>query len=337
MARDLSTADPLDLFPCTNGVFDTMAKGVPFRPGHSDRWRFTTGWEYSTEEARAKHHDVKAFLERVLPVADERDFVLTYLANLMNGNRLLGLFMAFDTRGQGIHPTYYKRARGTSSLLLLIRGLFGDLAADPVSDYDEDFHWNSSEDDEPRESYINERYLKDYRFLGERMKRALIGSGVQEYLIEELTKPKVKIGGCKLTAGLILSSPGSVFDKYNEWQGVSDRLIVVKSRSQFVDREDSTPCSVEAHIYPEEDYATFSTVAMSWNSAFLDILREHYDPTNCRLLNIPPSMMSTGARRTWAAKIVQSAFRGWLVRKTYRFSPHNGLGRHIIARMFASE
>ena len=43
------------------------------------------------------------------------------------------------------------------------------------------------------------------------------------------------------------------------------------------------------------------------------------------------------ARRTWAARTVQAAFRGWFVRKVYRFSPHNRLGRHIIARMFASE
>ena len=35
-----------------------------------------------------------------------------------------------------------------------------------------------------------------------------------------------------------------------------------------------------------------------------------------------------------AATIIQAYFRGWKVRKQYRYNPHNSLGKYVIGKMF---
>ena len=293
-----------DLFPCENGAFVTNEPGVPFRPIRiEDMVSITAEWEYKPEEASERRAEVERFLEQVLPVPEERALTLTYIASLLSGWRKNKRFAVFTDKRKGDNG----------------KSMFADLCL-------EFFDGMASKDGTKLVTRpavdLGNRNSHDAGTLNCKNLRLLIAEEMGPHMIMDTSFLKRVVSpmetmsgrGCNeghnfkftWTAGVVLVfNEGRIPKTDLTDEAFCARIFVVPFRSKFV----------SADRLDNDDEAEEWTFAMdqglkqkfpTWLSAFADILREHFDPTNEKLLNVPASMM------TWKADLMSDDVSAWL-------------------------
>jgi phage/plasmid-associated DNA primase len=93
----------LHLFALGNGDVLDMSTAPPTRrqAKPEDYIRTNTGWAYDADKALAFRADVEEYLQQLLPVAEERDLVLRFIAALLSGHREVKKMMLLTDRRGG--------------------------------------------------------------------------------------------------------------------------------------------------------------------------------------------------------------------------------------------
>ncbi len=287
----------LDIFPLGGGTcYDTAAGAFrPIRP--ADHVQLTAGWAYDAEAARRHRPDVDAFFQQLLPVPEERDVALRFLAGVLSGRRYVKKVMCLTDKRQGNN--------GKSTIVKLLTAFCGDLAV-----------------------ANNQLLLQSTMQRG----RDDHGAGLQPFkgfrlaLSEELKKTqKMDEGVVKnLSGGEQVTVSGRCIgtgDRYKFiWSALLvcvfndgdlpqfdatdaafvGRLLITPMRSKFVPGYE--PRGVDGEE-GEEPYTyaadpQLATKMLQWRSALLDVFRERYVPDDIADDDIPEGM------REWRRGVV---------------------------------
>ena len=258
----------LDLFALRNGVLDMAAKAFrPIRP--EDYLRCAADWDYSSEDSVLHRADVEAFLEQILPVAEERNVTLSYLAGLLSGRRCLKKVLVLTDRRAGNN--------GKSTLISLLKCLFSEYAQCNSKfvgrgsfDRDRDSHDAGMEPFIGCRLLIAEELKANMRLDVAMLKMLSGGAGVT---VQGRRCGSSEVFRFTWTAGMVLvfnEGDCPQFDVGDEaWIG---RMIVAPMRSKFVPGQ--LPDEREPHTFPAD--TGLEERFPLWRSALLDVLLEHY-------------------------------------------------------------
>lgn len=270
----------LDIFACSNGVFDCSDGTLLFRGTRPDDVvETTTGWAYDREAAKKYRAQLMLFLEQVLPFPEERRVVLTYIAHLMSGRRTAKKFLVLTDRRDGHN--------GKSSLAKMLLNFFGKLAMRNTQFV-------------CKGSFDKDKSSHDAALGPTRGKRLLVADELKNTMTLDVAMFKDKAGGCTQVSGRAFGSS----QQYNYvWQAgfllifndsdcpkidVADqafigRMIVAPMRSKFVDVVGEEPYTylLDADLYKKFEF---------WRSSLADILMETEHQQLILLRNVPASM-----------------------------------------------
>ncbi|GIY12660.1 hypothetical protein CDAR_107861, partial [Caerostris darwini] len=109
----------LNLFALQNGALDSLTK--EFRPLCWDDYvSMTCDWAYSSDESRLYMPEVKHFFETILPVREERDYVLHFMGRLLDGHRDEKQFLVLTDKRSGYN--------GKTTFVHLMKRVFSSYA-----------------------------------------------------------------------------------------------------------------------------------------------------------------------------------------------------------------
>lgn len=285
----------LDLFATTNGVFDTSAPSIPFRPLlPADYLSLTTGWAYSPTEAQSARPELELYLNQVQPVPEEQHVVLAYLASLLGGKRTaVRLLVITDDRGGKSGKTLFTQ---------LVKLFFGQSSGYAAEKDSTRFATDSLR--------INrgsvEKKTKNARFKGRRLMFAEelnIHMRLDESLFLKLLSPMSDVTdhhGTDYTwsAGFMMvfsmADRPFILDYY--YDSLLDQVMVAPFRSKFLSPEELEEGDLEPQTYPVD--IDISSRFPTWLSALADILREAYASSFDTMQTLPQSMLDWRARLT---------------------------------------
>jgi hypothetical protein len=280
----------LDVFACANGLVDMNTKEFrDIRP--EDCISLHTGWEYSQEDARVHRPALEAFLEKLLPLPEERRVVLTYIAGLLSGRRVIKKLLVLTDRRAG--------SNGKSTLVGLCKAFFGG-----YSKLNNRF-FNRGTFERDRDSHdAGLDPFAGYRLtILEEMKRS---TKIDEGLVKWLTGGAgVVVAGRKLGSAecfrftwqsgfIMVFNEGDAPTMDITDEAFVGRLLVAPMRSKFVQ---GVPPQDESYTYQAD--AGIDKKFKLWRSAMLDVLLDHYQTDNLGPQDIPQSM------NEWRAEIVE--------------------------------
>ena len=258
----------LSLLATANGVFETAGGSMPvfraLRP--EDRVSMTTGWAYSPGRDAASRAELDAFLERTLPVAEERRTVLAYFAALLTGRRTVKKVLVLSDARSG--------RSGKSALVALMAAFFGGYAA-------EGCRYVSM----TRSKAARDRNSPDSDALPFRGKRLVVADGLGrckldlgllQYLASgSQTRVEGRCAGSRATfgfvwqAGIVLVFDHGDRPEYDPCDtAFTRRLLVVPMRAAF------GPAAAGDLTHEADPDA--SRRFPGWMSALADVLVEHY-------------------------------------------------------------
>ena len=279
----------LDVFAVTNGVFDMKAR--TFRTARPEDYvRTTADWAYSPEEGRLHRASVEAFIEKVLPVREERMACLRFISSLMSGRRFMKKFMVMTDRRDGNN--------GKSTLIGFFKAFFASYTANKGTSF------------MLKAAFQRDRNDHDGALQNLKGKRLILGDEFDSsntldcgFLKRWTGGPHESVGGRRMgdaeefsftwQAGFVLVFNEGRAPKFDADDGaLLERFMAVPARSKFVPGD--VPADAEPYTHVLDLHVTESF--RSWCSALADILVELYNADD-RLSDLPASM------RQWRAGI----------------------------------
>ena len=281
----------------------------------------TSGWSYDAKLAVAKRPELELFLEQVLPIAEERHVVLSYIASLLSGHRRAKKFLIFTDRSDGNN--------GKSKLADLVKKFYGRMADDngkkfvcrPVTE-----HGDRNSQDAGKQFMKNKRVV-----VAEELKQHML---LDESLLKELVSPDPMVSGRGFheaksfqfawTAGFILIMNAGCMPKVDPADNAFwSRVIVVPFRSKFLPEAAIKP-SEATEVEEDKNEPSFvfpmdqgvGAKFVGWLSAFADVLCEHYDASNKVFDELPASM----GRWKDGVKAVNNPVAEWLETTALEFT-----------------
>ncbi|AXN77267.1 ATPase [Heliothis virescens ascovirus 3i] len=281
----------LDIFATMNGVYDMQSK--EFRTTKPQDYALTNcGWKYDKALAAQHADDVREFFEKVLPVREEREVVLRFMASCMHGHRLDKKVLLLTDRRNGNN--------GKSTLLTLWRTFFGGYVKANTKflcrgafEKDKDSHDAGMEPLKGKRLLIADELKKTMR-LDEGLIKNLAGG---PYTVEGRRIGRVDVFTFKWQANIVMVFNEGDCPKFDSTDtAFMNRLLVCPMRSKFVtdiDRDDTA-----THTYVLD--ADITNKFKLWNSALMDLLRQYLQNTRGLLnVTIPSSMLE------WKEDIVE--------------------------------
>lgn len=272
--RDELDAD-LSLLATANGVFETAGGSRPvfraLRP--EDRVSMTTGWAYSRGDvldaaaSAASRAELDAFLERTLPVAEERRTVLAYFASLLSGRRTVKKVLVLSDARSG--------RSGKSALVALMAAFFGGYAADGcrfVSMTRSKAACDRNSPDSDALPFRGKRLV-----VADGLGRCKLDIGLLQYLTSgSHTRVEGRCAGSRATfgfvwqAGIVLVFDHGDRPEYDPCDAAfTRRLLIVPMRAAFGP-------APSAEQWTHEADPDVSGRFPGWMSALADVLVEHY-------------------------------------------------------------
>ena len=306
--RDKSLLDKLDanldVFAVDNGVFD-MTTGA-FRPIRPDDYVMTTaGWSYDAEAAVQFRPDVEAFLERLLPLPDERRVVLSFFGRLMSGRRIEKKFMIFTDERAGNN--------GKSTMAGLLMRFFGRFKIKSTKFVSKaTFSGDKDSHDAGLEAAIGKRLI-----VADELKKSMVLD--EGFFKDAMGGPDNPMEGRRFgrserftyvwQAGLLLIFNEGDCPKFDAADiAFQNRMIVAPFRSKFLPPETYAARAEQGDLEPYTfvmDY-TITQKYNKWLPALADILLEH---SRLQLFhNLPPDM----AQWRHGVSIDHNPYAGWL-------------------------
>ena len=300
-----------DLFVLGNCVVEARTKTI--RPIRLDDYvSETTGWSYDPEEARKHMPDVQRFFEEILPLREERDMTLGFIASSLNGRRTSKKFLVLTDKRSGNN--------GKSTLIELLQQFFTpvynatstDFICLPSFQRDRDAHASGMGGMRGKRLLISEE-LKSYMKLDiGLLKRVTGGAGV---LAQGRKFGTEETFSFNWTANIILVFNDGDCPNLGSDDAFADRMLVAPMRSKFIPKarprdEDDGGSGDEGEgegggeegeegeegasgVNAKEPHTFFIDKRISskfgaWNSALLDLLIQHYSPGE-EILDAPPA------------------------------------------------
>ena len=273
----------LDLFSVDNGVFDMGVDDGMFRATQpEDNVRLSAGWTYNRVAASEKRSEVDAFMEQVIPLAEERRIVLAYFASLLSGRRVLKKFMTLTDRRAGNN--------GKSTFVNLFIEFFGSYAKSKTK-----FVCKGSINKDRDSHDAGMECMRGARLLAvEELKSCMT---LDDGLLKKLTGGVTKVEGRRFglgeefgfvwSCGFVLVFNEGDCPKFDSGDGAfMQRMIVAPFRSLFT----GSPCDEDGPFTYTIDYNIASKFAR-WTSALVEILLEHRSLVDIEDFNrLPPGM-----------------------------------------------
>jgi phage/plasmid-associated DNA primase len=294
----------LDIFALKNGIVVDMRTRTRRATRPDDYVRLNAGWDYSTELAILHRPAVEAFLEQLMPVQEERDVALTYLAGLLSGRRVIKKLMALTDKRAGNN--------GKSTLVALLKTFFGDFAKFNSKFFTKgSFDQDRNAHDAGMEPFVGVRLavleeLKRTTRLDEGLVKLLTG-GSDVYIQGRCCGSSDNFRFTWQAGFVMVFNEGDCpsFDVGDE--AFVGRLLVMPMRSRFVCADDlSSAINQEDYTFVAD--ANVKQHFPAWCSALLDVLLDRYTDTDLATAHIPASMAE------WRAGIVEgrNALGEWL-------------------------
>ena len=278
----------LDLLATANGVFDTSPDALSSNAGRplfraikpEDCVSYTTGWAYDAESAKRYRPEVEDFLTKILPVEEEREVVIAFIATLFSGRRTLKKFLVLTDKRSGNN--------GKSSFHALVHRFLGD------------YYMNKGEKFVCRGTFESGRDSHDAGLESARGKRMIAAEELKKTMPLDESFLKGKSGGEDVivegrrfgkadqfrfvwqSAFMLIFNEGDCPEFDHEDSAFIGRMLVAPMRAKFV----------EAHLLPEKNdeedqddvdnkwtHQVDPTIIgrfPQWTSAFADILMERY-------------------------------------------------------------
>ncbi|GIY15191.1 ATPase [Caerostris extrusa] len=276
----------LNLFPLKNGVWDFTHQ--EFRPIRwNDHVQVTADWDYSAAESAQCRDTVMRFMEQVLPVQQEREYVLHFFGRLLTGCRPEKQFLILTDKRKGNN--------GKSTFMTLMQRVFSKFSVSngakiiclAASKESVNSHDAGLANLKGVRLLVSEE-LKKNQTLNAAFLKAITGG---EYTVTGRNIFSAEQFKYTWKAGIVLIHNEHDFPKFD---GSDDalvaRMVVCPFRSKFVD----DPQDVDEEYTFQRD-PDINKHFNSWRSSVLDILREYRDP-----ITIPDSM------REWKLDICTS-------------------------------
>ena len=272
-----------DLFAVANGLVDWSTGGEFRAIMPADAVSKTAGWPYDPEQSAAHRADFEAFMREVLPVAEEREVVLVFLARLLSGHRNEKKFMMMTDRRAGNN--------GKSALLKLFEGFFGGYSMKNAK-----FLCRGSFEPDRNSHDAGYQPLCGLRFLlADELKSSMqlddalikrVAGGPLEYVTGRLFNSGERFSFL-WQAGIVMAFNENDCPKFDAADtALLARMLVVPFRSKFV----TDPAQVDREQLTFLMDADMLKRAAAWRSAILDVLRER--ATMLDVLHAPPASMS---------------------------------------------
>jgi phage/plasmid-associated DNA primase len=287
----------LDFFALDNGIVDTSS-GVPvFRPiVRDDMVSMTTGWSYSSEEAREYRSDVDLFLSQIFPIPEELDVVFKFFASLLSGRRHAKKFLVLTDRKSGNN--------GKSTFSALLFSLFGCFCSVEGTKF------------VCCSSIVSGRNSHDAGMERMRSVRLLLAEEMKSNMHMDVALMKKITGGEEVVvqgrsfgsdnafkftwqAGCVLIFNEGDCPQFDSSDGAfMHRLMIAPMRSKFVSRNPSTNPGDHEFSITESIKKNFP----QWRSALLDILMDNFKGNKDSAFDQLPSSMTS-----WKQEILTDA------------------------------
>ena len=289
----------LDLFVVSNGVCDTTSGSVVFRQIQPDDLvSIDAGWDYDKDLAIEKRHEVDDFFRTILPVEEERDVVLNYIACLLSGRRKEKKILCLTDRRGGYN--------GKSAVVGFLGAFFGKsvsmIGSKMLS------QGSFTQDRNSHDGVLDEfKYIR--LMIAEEMSSTTkLDSGFMKKISGG---SNVGIAGRKCGKGDMFEYiwQSGVLCVFNENQfpsmDVTDkasiaRIMVAPMRSKFVDLSTYTPEAEEEYVFDTD--TNLHLKFNDWRSAMMDVMVERYVDDRERLFSSLPESMGN-----WKADVLGSA------------------------------
>jgi hypothetical protein len=253
-----------------------------------DYVRTTTGWAYDADAAREHRAELEEFLEKVLPIPEERRVVLTMFAHFLSGHRWARKFMVFTDRRGGDN--------GKSVLLDFFRMFMGDYATTDA--------WFMETGDNDFQGLRGKRLVvADTECSGDTtlnvatLKKVTDGAGVK---IKGRKNGNATEFSFTWQTGIVMIFNEKGFPQFDKCdESFLSRMMVVPMRSKFV----YAPKNAEQWTYPQDTGIRSSY--SDWLSSLADVLVEHYaskDELDDIVHNLPTDMES------WRTAVCKKAY-----------------------------
>jgi phage/plasmid-associated DNA primase len=287
----------LDIFPLAGGMVYDMTRRILRKMCPDDRVQTTTGWKYDPAAAINHRADLERFLEQVLPIPEEREMTLRYLAGMLTGRRYIKKMICFTDKRAGNN--------GKSTLIKLVRSFLGDLGIS-----DNKLLLKSSHD---RGRDDHDAGLEPYKGMRgavlEEMKRT---SKIDEGLAKNITgATNVTVQGRKIGNGerykfvwsailILVFNEGDMPQFDVDDAAFVNRLLIAPMRSKFIvgisPEEAATICESQPYTFVAD--SSLGDRIDNWRSSFLDMLCERYVNDDIPDHEIPQGM------KEWRAETV---------------------------------
>ncbi|CCA61447.1 DNA polymerase/primase [Diadromus pulchellus ascovirus 4a] len=271
----------LDVFATANCVYD-VGEGALRKARPHDFVYTNTGWDYDERAADEHLPAVREFFERVFPVAQERDVVVTYLASLIHGYRTDKKLLAFTDKRNGNN--------GKTTLMTLLRTFFGDYTKTNNNFFlkgafakDKDAHDGGTATLKGKRLLICDELKKSMR-LDEGTVKNITGGANQELQGRRMGKEDV----FRLTVqcGVILIFNEGDCPKFDATDNAfMERLVIVPFRSKFVGGE------ADPDTYTFQRDCNISDKFKLWRSALLKHFISHCRKNGIADMEMPSSMV----------------------------------------------
>jgi hypothetical protein len=276
----------LDLFALDNGVLDSSGDVVRFRPTRpEDMISTTAGWSYDAEEAGAHRGDVEAFFAQVLPVAEEREVVLTFFASLLSGRRRAKKFLVLTDRSNGNN--------GKSSVVSLLKAFFGSylslkgakFVCKSTFDKDRDAHDAGTEEMRSIRLLVAEELKGGMKLDDSIMKKVAGGDDVG---MEGRSFGSANTFSYVWQAGIVLVFNEGDCPQFDAGDAaLMSRMLIAPMRAKFVpDTPSADPADYEFLVS-----STIKSSFPAWRSALVDIFVEDFRGNRATAFDrLPPAM-----------------------------------------------
>jgi len=276
----------LDLFALDNGVLDSSGDVVRFRPTRpEDMISTTAGWSYDAEEAGAHRCDVEAFFAQVLPIAEEREVVLTFFASLLSGRRRAKKFLVLTDRSNG------NNGKSTiTTLMTMFFGKFSNLSGTkfvcrPTFDKDRDAHDAGTEKMRTTRLLIAEE-MKSAMKLDEAMMKKVAGG--DKVGMEGRSFGSSNTFSYIWQAGIVLVFNEGDCPQFDAGDGpFMSRMMIAPMRSKFVGKSPSTDPNDYEFLVSDTVKDRFAEM----RSALADLMMDHFKANRASVFDcLPPAM-----------------------------------------------
>lgn len=289
--------ESLHIFAMGNCVFDLNTKEI--RKAIPQDFVYTnTGWDYNEIDADKYYNDVIDFFNKLFPVQEERDVVLTYLASLLHGYRTDKKLLAFTDKRRGDN--------GKTTLITLLRKFFGDYTKTNNNYFlksnfgkDKDSHDGGTASLKGKRLLICDELKKSHR-LDEGTVKNITGGANQE--IQGRKMGKEDVFKFTIQCGVIIIFNEGDCPKFDATDAAfMQRLIIVPYRSKFTNENNPETYTFKCDCMISEKFEL-------WRSSLLKLFIQYAKKECISNIKIPDSM------NEWKTEILNenNVLKDWL-------------------------